>query len=813
VLNVVTALPIALVRGPYLQAGSPTGGVVRWRTDQFSDAVVHYGTDLIYLTNIAMQSVLTNNHVVSIGGLQPSTKYFYEIGSSSQSLVGGTNVNGSNYWFVTAPAAGGVTPFRFWALGDSGTGNANAAAVREAYYNFAATNKPADIWIMLGDNAYNSGLDTEYQTAVFNFYPTTLRNLFLWPVLGNHESNQSTDQSIHYPYLDIFSTPQNGEAGGLPTGSPKYYSFDYANVHFVGLDSMTSGRTTNDVMLQWLQNDLMATTQKWKIVFFHHPPYTKGSHDSDAESDLVQIRQTFNPILEANGVDLVMGGHSHVHERSYLLHGHYGLSATINATNKIDAGNGRMDGTGAYVQNEKSEGTVYSVTGSSGQIGGGQLNHPAHLVSINELGSFIVDVNGDRLDAQFLNGTGGISDHFTLIKRQPEPPAEPGALIVRASTNSIELMWVDYATNEFGYRIYRSIDGNNFTLLGTNGANSTNYIDITVLPGVLYYYDVRAYNAAGNSDGSKANAFTGNNKPRLDEIPNAITEVLRTLRFTATASDIDVPANHLTYSLDPGPFTPPTATINASNGIFRWQTTRADAGKTNYLIGRVTDDGVPPLTDTWEFQIIVRDYVELSVGSVITRAGQTTNVPINVVCSAPLSNLTFAISLPSDRLTTLSLQNLVPAIANATLDASTPNVALLTFTALPGQSLSGTQQLARLNFTAAPGQTSTFIPLELGNVSGQRAQPGLAPTLLLNNGRVVMVDGQPLLEAARSYLDGARWLTIYGRSGSNYMIETSTNPANPAAWQSWRVVGVTNLVGTTTADAGTNGAIIFYRAR
>ena len=178
-----------------------------------------------------------------------------------------------------------------------------------------------------------------------------------------------------------------------------------------------------------------------------------------------------------------------------------------------------------------------------------------------------------------------------------------------------------------------------------------------------------------------------------------------------------------------------------------------------------------------------------------------------------MSNLTFAISLPSDRLTTLSLQNLVPTIANATLDASTPNVALLTFTALPGQSLSGTQQLARLNFTAAPGQTSTFIPLELGNVSGQRAQPGLAPTLLLNNGRVVMVDGQPLLEAARSYLDGVRWLTIYGRSGSNYMIETSTNPANPAAWQSWRVVGVTNLVGTTTADAGTNGAIIFYRAR
>src|SRR5712664_359059 len=94
-----------------------------------------------------------------------------------------------------------------------------------------------------------------------------------------------------FPYLHIFTLPQQGEAGGLASGSPRYYSFDFANIHFVCLDSMSSGRSASNAMGQWLQNDLAATAQVWVIVFFHHPPYTKGNHDSDAETELIEIRQ------------------------------------------------------------------------------------------------------------------------------------------------------------------------------------------------------------------------------------------------------------------------------------------------------------------------------------------------------------------------------------------------------------------------------------------------------------------------------------------------------------------------------------------
>ncbi len=430
VLNVVTSLPISLVRGPYLQSGSPHGGVVRWRTDRVSDAVVYYGTDLANLNGVATESTVTNEHIVQFTGLEPDTRYFYSIGSSGQSLAGGTNVGGASYWFRTAPLPGSRKPTRVWVLGDSGTaGNGSAdrqTITRTAYETYAATNGPADLWLMLGDNAYNSGTDTEHQRAVFDIYPAMLRNMFLWPTIGNHETAQSFT-AVDFPYLHIFSLPKNGESGGLASGTEKYYSFDRANVHFICLDSMSSGRTTNSAMAQWLANDLATTVQEWIIVFFHHPPYTKGSHNSDAETELIEIRQNILPILEANGVDLVMSGHSHCYERSFLINGHYGLSTTLTAGMKIDGGDGREGGNGPY-RKTSGTGTSYIVAGNAGQATGGTLNHPAHFLSLNELGSVVIDVASNRLDLVMLGTNAATRDRFTIVKDHPLPVAANGAL-------------------------------------------------------------------------------------------------------------------------------------------------------------------------------------------------------------------------------------------------------------------------------------------------------------------------------------------------------------------------------------------------
>jgi hypothetical protein len=126
------------------------------------------------------------------------------------------------------------------------------------------------------------------------------------------------------------------------------------------------------------------------------------------------------PILEQHGVDLMLSGHSHSYERSYLIDGHYGSSGTFGPANLVDGGTGRPTETGAYEKpslgQDPHRGAVYAVAGSSGQTSGGALDHPAMLVSLNVLGSLVLDVNGNRLDATFLDDRGTVRDRFSLIK-------------------------------------------------------------------------------------------------------------------------------------------------------------------------------------------------------------------------------------------------------------------------------------------------------------------------------------------------------------------------------------------------------------
>src|SRR5262249_22264340 len=159
------------------------------------------------------------------------------------------------------------------------------------------------------------------------------------------------------------------------------------------------------------------------------------------ETQLIEMRANFLPILEAGGVDLVLTGHSHSYERSYLINGHYGLSTTFTQAMKVDGGDGREDGTGAYPKPDglaANAGVVYAVAGSSGQISGGTLNHPAMFISLNVLGSMVLDFNSNRLDAVFLNTNAVAQDHFTIIKANatPMPPAAPTGLTATAVSTS-----------------------------------------------------------------------------------------------------------------------------------------------------------------------------------------------------------------------------------------------------------------------------------------------------------------------------------------------------------------------------------------
>ncbi|HIO71796.1 MAG TPA: T9SS type A sorting domain-containing protein [Flavobacteriales bacterium] len=275
--------------------------------------------------------------------------------------------------------------------------------------------------LFLGDNAYDSGTDLEYQGAIFeNMYEDMLQKTVSWSCRGNHE--QVGINGV-IPYYDIFTFPENGEAGGIPSNSEAYYSFDYGNIHFISLDSYGSNRSVGGPMYLWAEADLQNTDSDWIIAFWHHPPYTKGSHNSDTEIELIQMRSNFLPLFEDYGVDLVLSGHSHSYERSYLLNGHYGNSNTFNInTMALDAGSGQQDVDSAYEKtitgNDAGKGAVYLTAGSSGKISSsGSLDHPAMHTSLrNILGSCILEAFGDTLDFIFLDNNGVVEDYFTIVK-------------------------------------------------------------------------------------------------------------------------------------------------------------------------------------------------------------------------------------------------------------------------------------------------------------------------------------------------------------------------------------------------------------
>jgi hypothetical protein len=432
---------LRLGRGPYLQSGSTTGIVVRWRTDWFAGTRVAFGTNLGNLDTIVIDTNEVTEHEIKLSGLRPDTKYYYAVGTPEATLT-----NGPDCFFVTAPLT--AKPTRLWVIGDAGTADANQRAVRDAYQAFAQNSPPGrhtDLWLMLGDNAYEIGSDIEYQVSVFEIYQHLLQRSVLWPTIGNHDAG-SVAPGGRFPYLDIFTLPTNGEAGGLASGTEKYYSFDYGNIHFICLDANTSLRSAGSPMLTWLEQDLSATDKDWIIAFWHQPPYSWGTHDSDFEHDLIEMRENAVPLLEHYGVDLVLGGHSHNYERSFLLNGHYGYSFTFRPeTMALNAGPGRDAEGGAYRKPAgglgAGRGAVYVVCGNSGQGGLGQFDlHPAMAVNHGGFGSMVLEIDGLRLDARYLTEEGEMRDYFTIEKGAPPDDVRPSLTIQRVAEKAI-LSW------------------------------------------------------------------------------------------------------------------------------------------------------------------------------------------------------------------------------------------------------------------------------------------------------------------------------------------------------------------------------------
>jgi len=228
-------------------------------------------------------------HSVTLTGLAPATQYIYRVVIDDISVLG-------EWTFHTAPPA--AAPFRFVAFGDCGVADANQYAVAARVDSLNP-----DLGLILGDVIYEGGEAANFTPRYFTPYSSIISRAVFYPVVGNHDIVTANGQ----PFLDAFYLPTNSK-----NGSEKFYSFDYGNAHFVAIDGNDK---YNSEMYDWIEEDLAATTKRWRIVYFHQPMYTDpSSHLSDLD-----LQFYLEPIFMNHKVDLVLQGHNHNYCRTYPI--------------------------------------------------------------------------------------------------------------------------------------------------------------------------------------------------------------------------------------------------------------------------------------------------------------------------------------------------------------------------------------------------------------------------------------------------------------------------------------------------------------
>ena len=189
-----------------------------------------------------------------------------------------------------------TTNFNFAAVGDWGCTDDTTDTIKNIQ------NKDPELILALGDLSYEN-------TGNCWLNETSSINNKLKIAIGNHDYDDDKKRDV--TLLQVLYKNHFGL-------SNTYYSFDYHNVHFIAIDSMLP-YTINSPQYSFVRNDLTKAASDpnidWIIVYFHHPMYTSSSEHS---SDLL-LRETYHPLFDLYGVDLVLQGHNHNYQRSYPI--------------------------------------------------------------------------------------------------------------------------------------------------------------------------------------------------------------------------------------------------------------------------------------------------------------------------------------------------------------------------------------------------------------------------------------------------------------------------------------------------------------
>jgi hypothetical protein len=260
---------------------------------------------------------------------------------------------------VTLPNQSGS--LKFAVLGDFGTGKPPeyelAARMAKVFAGFKL-----GLVVLVGDNLYGAERPQDFKIKFEDPYKPLLdAGVKFYASLGNHDARAQR-------YYEPFNM-----AGKL------YYSFKApkGKVRFYMLDSSYPVPEQID----WVEKELKATSEDWKIVVFHHPIYSSGGrHGSD-----LKLRETLEPLFIKYNVSVVFNGHDHFYERIKPQHG-----------------------------------IVYFVVGSGGQLAAGDIDKNSNITDKGfdtDQAFMAVEIAGNKMYFNAVSRPGQVVDSGVIERR------------------------------------------------------------------------------------------------------------------------------------------------------------------------------------------------------------------------------------------------------------------------------------------------------------------------------------------------------------------------------------------------------------
>lgn len=276
----------------------------------------------------------------------------------SSLLLGGSLMFGAAAQTITLGER--LDSVKFAVIGDSGSGRREQYEVSQQMITMRSR-FPYEFVLMMGDNLYGGQRPSDFVVKFERPYQALLAaGVRFYAAIGNHDD---PDADIRYPAFNM-----NGS---------RYYTYTKGHVRFVVADT----NFLDQVQLSWLDKTLRESSERWKIVYFHHPLYSNG----DRHGSNVELRVRLEPMLVEHGVDIVMSGHDHIYERI-----------------------------------TPQKGITYFVIGSSGQLRKGGIT-PSNITAVGyaeDQAFTLMEVAGSELRFQTIARSGQIIDSGIIQSRR-----------------------------------------------------------------------------------------------------------------------------------------------------------------------------------------------------------------------------------------------------------------------------------------------------------------------------------------------------------------------------------------------------------